>query len=130
MERLSATEFLCEGNSLRCSNPECRFIYSLRGKNRKYAERDPCPRCAKKQLRNALGRAFKLERSKHKVDLTPYEANGACACEYFQMTLEPLLRKMRKPERLSNRQRCVHIHIVREHALDEVIMQHVKEHEA
>lgn len=117
--RQSPTTFLVEGASLRCNRPGCNYTFDLRRSKLKRHPGDVCPRC----------KAGRLETREHLVDLVPYESNGACGCETFQMRYEPELRRMSKLERVSCRMRCVHIHLAREHALDEVIALHAKLHE-
>jgi hypothetical protein len=74
---------------------------------------DPCPKC-----NGTLDVRF------HVVDISEWNGNGSCGCEYFQISLAPKLSRMPLPEQGGGTMRCAHIRAARDFALDVAIKAH------
>lgn len=108
------TRFYCEGNSFRCSRrPECNARF-LKRENAFMEEGHKCPKC---------GIGF-IEENWHLIDISSYDLNGACSCEWFSFELAPKVKAMTKEYRLLHPKRCAHIEICRSFALDVLLKLH------
>jgi hypothetical protein len=63
--------------------------------------------------------ASRSRKTVHLVDLEEYDMNGACSCEHFAFTLQPLLESGAK----NRNTRCYHIQRARDYLCDKILRQ-------
>ena len=103
-----------EGNSFRCTECPARF---LKREHSMMKEGMECPKCHK----------GKIDERWHIVDVSSYDLNGACSCEFFSFDIAPKVKKMSRAQRLTYPKRCSHIEIARSFVLDVTLSLHVWE---
>lgn len=115
------TTFVVEGRTLICTNAKldrslgCRFV-AKPGRKRALAAGDKCPKC-----QDGL-----LVPREHLVEISAYDANGKCACEWFDFNLRPQVEAMSFLQRMEVRLRCEHIEAARDFALDRQLLDFAK----
>ncbi len=153
------TVYYVESNTLECVNPSCHKQYNRRLHHQQILGQrwptvllhigDPCPACLGREWeaqRDGSSEASPEEAAKlvgavavprldvrfHMVDISSFNGIGMCACEYFQMTLAPSLRRMDRIQLqaaylFASKHRCHHIQAARDFALDVALKSHDRE---
>lgn len=129
------TRFRVESNSLECLR--CHKLFSRQRGN--YHVGQQCPHC-KASLTNdvvfnrILTSEAQVELAKaeldvrfHTVDISTYNRNGWCSCEYFEFSLATKLRGILPNQQAEGRYRCSHIDAARDFALDVALVVHKQE---
>ena len=63
-------------------------------------------------------------RLEHRVELEPYNFNGACSCESFEFHMEGVLKRGER-DSTGNRYRCPHIQACRNWLLDQKLLPQI-----
>lgn len=111
-----ATRYHVESNTLECVLNR-RHQFSRLRKRGIYIG-GPCP---KEGCPGTLDCRF------HQVDISMYNLNGWCSCEYFAFGLEPKVSRMGPAEQGAGNHRCAHINAARDFALDVSLKAHERE---
>ncbi len=118
------TRYYVESNSLVCKK-DGKHLFDTR-KFQLLAVGGVCPKCATNGEKEPGILAIRW----HLVDLSPWQRNGECSCEWFDYSLRKRLRAMPEAEQAMGKARCSHIDAAREFALDLSLMRHDRERNA
>ncbi len=108
-----ATRFYVESQTLQCVNAQCSKLFNRRRRPDLWIGQ-ACPKCD----------VGTLDVRFHVVDLSCFNLNGECSCEYFAFSLGPKVSRLQPVDQGAGAHRCSHIEAARGFALDVSLRAH------